>query len=123
MVKEMCTGSMTPVFISHCAPYNFLREYRLGCDDDEIPAKTLIGEAVNAWQALDSQEKSLFEEASYLPARFGQSSNSTVKLYNDVLAAQQTIVRRMPRTRSLWKTSQKSKKIRSGIAKSHRTKK
>ncbi|XP_017009465.2 uncharacterized protein [Drosophila takahashii] len=129
MVNEYCTGSKSPVFISHSAPYNFLREYRLLCDDTEIPAMTLIGEAAQAWQALSPEEKSLFEETSYLTARFGQSSNSAIRLTIDLLSAQQTTVRRMPSTpstrssRSLRKVSEKSKTIRSGNAKSHWKKK
>ncbi|KAH8363221.1 hypothetical protein KR084_007246, partial [Drosophila pseudotakahashii] len=126
MVKKYCTGSKSPVFISHSAPYNFLREYRLLCDDTEIPAMTLIGEAAQAWQALSPDEKGLFEETPYLTARFGQSSSSAIKLTIDLLSAQQTTVRRIrgtPSTRSLRKISEKSKTIRSGNAKSHRKKK
>ncbi|XP_001971446.3 uncharacterized protein LOC6544304 [Drosophila erecta] len=95
MDYDYCSGATTPVFISHCAPYNFLREYRLACEDRNIPAMTLVQEARNAWHALSAQERSLFEETAYLMARFGQSSDSALRLTIDVLSARQTAVRRM----------------------------
>jgi len=124
-VKKYCMGSKAPVFVSHVAPYNFLREYRLLCEDTEIPAETLIGEAVQAWQALSEDERSLFEETKYLAARFCQSSESALKLTIDLLSAQQTTVRRVPSSqsdRSLHTISKKSKKIGSGNTLSNRKK-
>ncbi|XP_043651174.1 uncharacterized protein LOC122618656 [Drosophila teissieri] len=93
MAYDYCTGSTLPVFISHCAPYNFLREYRLACDDRNIPAMTLVQEARNAWHSLSAQERSLFKEMPYLMARFGQSSASALRLTVNVLSAKQTTVR------------------------------
>ncbi|XP_037718788.1 uncharacterized protein LOC119552920 [Drosophila subpulchrella] len=124
-VKKYCFGSKAPVFVSHVAQYNFLREYRLLCEDTEIPAETLIREAVQAWQALSLDERNLFEETKYLTARFGQSSDSAVRLTIDLLSAQQTTVRRMPSSpsnRSLHKISKKSKKIGNGNCISNRKK-
>ncbi|XP_033157059.1 uncharacterized protein LOC117139058 [Drosophila mauritiana] len=110
-------GSTSPVFISQCAPYNFLREYRLACDCRNIPAVTLVREARNAWHALSDQEQSLFEEVPYLMAQFGQSIESAMRLNVNVLSPQQVIVRR---TRSDDRSSKH--RIRRGNAKTHRKK-
>ncbi|XP_016955776.1 uncharacterized protein LOC108028450 [Drosophila biarmipes] len=117
-IQKYCMGSKSPVFVSHLAPYNFLREYRLLCEDPEIPPTTLIAEAVQAWQALSVEERSLFEETTYLTAKFGQSSKSALRLTIDLLSAQQTTVRRVPSNPSLHTISRKSKKIGNGNSKS-----
>ncbi|XP_039485607.1 uncharacterized protein LOC120447979 [Drosophila santomea] len=118
MAYDYCTGSTLPVFISHCAPYNFLREYRLACDDGNIPAMTLLQEARNAWHALSAQERSLFEETPYLMARFGQSSDSALRLTIDVLSALQTTVRR----KHYDDDRSRNRRIHRGNAKSHNRK-
>lgn len=110
-------GSKSPVFISKCAPYNFLREYRLGCDCKNIPAVTLVKEARNAWHALSDQEQSLFEEVPYLMAQFGPSIESAMRLTVNVLSPQQVTVQR---TRSDVRSSKR--RICRGNAKTHRKK-
>ncbi|XP_017039567.1 uncharacterized protein LOC108086965 [Drosophila ficusphila] len=113
MAKTTTAASKWPVFISHSAQYNFLREYFLGCGD--ISPMTLIEEAASAWQHLSPQDRALFEEEAYLPARFGQLSDWAIRQSIDVLSAEQTTVRHIP--------SKSSKKSRSGNAKSRRKKK
>ncbi|XP_017063373.1 uncharacterized protein LOC108102736 [Drosophila eugracilis] len=121
-MMDYCMGSTSNVFISRSAPLNFLREYRLGCHDASlISPVTLLEEATNAWRALSLEEKCLFEEYSYLTARFGEPNRLTI----DVLSAQQTTVRRMPcasSTRSNHRRAFKTSKLQCGMAKLHRKK-
>lgn len=106
-----CPGN--PVFITNCAEYNFLREYRRGCEQNDSSPLTILREASNAWQALSPEEREMFEEEHYLRVSFDCSSLDEVGLAVDVVAAEQMIVHRtasnclVPKSRMRSKTKPK----------------
>lgn len=51
-----------PVLITKSPYFNFLREYWLACHLEDKSAKALVTEASLAWQKLEANEKSLYEE-------------------------------------------------------------
>lgn len=51
-----------PVLITKSPYFNFLREYWLACHLEDKSAKALVTEASLAWQNLEANEKSLYEE-------------------------------------------------------------
>ncbi|XP_030386310.1 uncharacterized protein LOC115633076 [Scaptodrosophila lebanonensis] len=84
----------TPVFVTKSAPYNFLREYWLGCEQGQSTAQEILLEASQAWKALAPHERKLFEEPEYLRARFGHliHSVSASGLVVDLLTAQTAVI-------------------------------
>lgn len=51
-----------PVLITKSAYFNFLREYWLACRQEDKSPQALVTEASLAWQNLEANEKSLYEE-------------------------------------------------------------
>ncbi|XP_034663322.1 uncharacterized protein LOC117898209 isoform X1 [Drosophila subobscura] len=78
----------SPMFVACSAHFNFLREYRKACAGHDIQAQQLFHEASTAWQALSTEERTVFEEDNYLPARLAETGKSSVGIAVDLLTAQ-----------------------------------
>ncbi|SPP82613.1 uncharacterized protein LOC117585257 [Drosophila guanche] len=86
MPKKLDSDS--PMFVACSAHFNFLREYRKACAGHDIQPQQLFHEASTAWQALSTEEKTLFEEENYLPARLAETGKSSVGIAVDLLTSQ-----------------------------------
>ncbi|KAH8329577.1 hypothetical protein KR067_009238, partial [Drosophila pandora] len=106
------------VFITSCAEYNFLREYRRGCEQGDSSPLTILREATSAWRAMSPEERAMFEEERYLRMSFDCSSLDAVGLAVDVVAAEQMIVHRTASSCLVQKTKPKSKPKRKMATKS-----
>ncbi|XP_034663323.1 uncharacterized protein LOC117898209 isoform X2 [Drosophila subobscura] len=110
----------SPMFVACSAHFNFLREYRKACAGHDIQAQQLFHEASTAWQALSTEERTVFEEKEYLSARLAEAGPSAMGITVGLLTAQLSdYLMEMGSKAEIWtKSTAKSKSTKQNPSKS-----